>query len=442
MIEAYEPFKDCQLVVIKRKYLYYYGELEPKYHLERTLMLLTWLDIRNIQIYVYDVERHFRDIPSLILHNAQFVSLLGKDLFDKEDEKDEEEEEPHVVPVHSIRRILSSTPKVTHLQLDLQLLMVKLNDVFRSNHAIVDNLQNVVNFYILGWDQYHNTIKNTIAGEELMSNVLESFDQLASIFRRLESLHLPMIVDSQEQKLQPALVRLLEQNHESLRELSLHFRLWDNLRPVTLPCLRSLRARVGGGGHDDSVKRQQDSLKDFLAENQNSLVELDVEVVEGSSFRKNLFDVIRQRSPYLKKLHLKAHKFVDVDGKETMTKVDWSFLRGMKLLQDFQLSRPSSYGVDPNYWEFYGTGTLLLESLPRNQLLERLCLRGIGAKTAGFWNTTYVNVTPELKLDLFRGFRNLKVLSLRHCPDAVDDDIMQLIVEEMTSLEELEVSHC
>jgi len=46
------------------------------------------------------------------------------------------------------------------------------------------------------------------------------------------------------------------------------------------------------------------------------------------------------------------------------------------------------------------------------------------------------------KLDLLRGLRNLRRLSLRYCTDAVDDNIMRFIVSEMTSLEELEVSHC
>jgi len=136
---------------------------------------------------------------------------------------------------------------------------------------------------------------------------------------------------------------------------------------------------------------------------------------------------------------LKTVKFVDIQRREM--KVDWTFLQGMKRLKDFQVSRPSC--KEPNR-ESYGTGALLLESLPRNQL-ERLGFRGIGAKSSGgFWKTNNGDVELQLpfKLDLVRGFRNLKRLSFRHCPDALDDEIIQFIVSEMTSLEELEVSHC
>jgi len=183
--------------------------------------------------------------------------------------------------------------------------------------------------------------------------------------------------------------------------------------------------------------KDQESLKNFLIENQGSLVELDVAVKD--KFGKNLFDVIRQRSPTLRKLHLTTDRFIDFTGRDE--KVNWTFLRGMKQLKDFQLARPSCN--EPN-WELYGTGPELLKLLPRNQL-ERLGLRGIGtSRQLGFWRPNYGEPEPELplKLDLLRGFRNLRRLSLRYCTDAVDDNIIRFIVSEMTSLEELQVSHC
>jgi len=61
----------------------------------------------------------------------------------------------------------------------------------------------------------------------------------------------------------------------------------------------------------------------IIADNQNSFVEIDVDVKR--EFGENLFDVIRARSPHLKKLHLTTRKFADVKGRETM-KVDWIFL--------------------------------------------------------------------------------------------------------------------
>jgi len=130
-------------------------------------------------------------------------------------------------------------------------------------------------------------------------------------------------------------------------------------------------------------------------------VEVDVVVRRRIHFGKNLFDIIRQLSPCLKKLHLQAFMFADEEGFE-IPKVDWTFLAEMKCLRDFQLARPRC--PVPN-WKSYGNGTILLESLPRNQL-ERLGFRGIGFKRVGFWRKDVSDVEPELsfKLDLFRGF--------------------------------------
>jgi len=136
----------------------------------------------------------------------------------------------------------------------------------------------------------------------------------------------------------------------------------------------------------------------------------------------------------LKKLYLKAKRIVN--GGEEIT-VDWSFLGQMNQLKDFQLTHPKT--SDDN-WQSYGYGTLILESLPRNQL-ERLSLRGIGSERSGFWRVG--GGEPELakKLELLRGFRNLKVLSLQYCSDSVDDEVMHFVNKEITSLEVLEISH-
>jgi len=430
-IEAHERFKDSQLLVITKD-KFALGELEPDFLLDRNLMHLTWLDIRNIQVNVYDVEEEFFHIPSVILNNVKFVSLLSKGL------EDDDNTEPG--PDRIIRRILGSARQMTHLQLDLRLLMVGLRQVFDSSDDIDENLKNLKTLDILGWSQPFRSTTYWFDDdvEYFYFEFFETnFAQLVSSLQRLESLHLPVFTFSERRELeiQSAVVRLLQRNRESLRELSLHFEMWNDVLPVTLPRLVSLSATV-------SNAREQDSLKEFLAStNKDSLEELDV-VVRGHDdyeFENNLFDAIRQRSPTLKKLHLQAFKFVDEEGNE-MSKVDWTFLGEMKYLRDFQLARPRC--PVPN-WKSYGNLSILLESLPRNQL-ERLGLRGIGFKSVGFWRDQVSDMEPELpfKLDLFRGFRNLRRLSLRYCPDAVDDDIMRLIVEEMTSLEELQVSHC
>jgi len=108
-------------------------------------------------------------------------------------------------------------------------------------------------------------------------------------------------------------------------------------------------------------------------------------------------------------------------------------------LRGFQLSRPSRKHANR---EAYGNGTRLLECHPRDQL-QRLGFRGIRRRTWVFWKTSELEDEPELsiKLDLIRGFVNLKRVSLRYCSDAFDDDVMRFIVTQMTSLEELEVSY-
>jgi len=320
MIEAYEPFKDSQTLVVSKEN-FALGELESDLLQERSLSDLRWLNIRNIRINVYDVEQQSLHIPNFILNNVKFVSLVSKELEDEDNEKP--------MPVRSIQRILSSTRQISHLQLDINSLIT----------------------------------------------------------------------------------------------------------PVSLPSLTSLRATV-------SYSTQQDTLKNFLENtNKNCLEELHVTVRCRYGFGRNLFDAIRQRSWSLKKLHLeKLQSFHFADEEEYEVEVDWTFLLKMKHLRDFQLARPRYYGPQR---DSFGNGTLLLEALPRNQL-QYLGLRGIGAKHVGFWRTSRRGGEPELpmKLDLLRRFRNVKRLSLRYCPDAVDDDIMRFIVEEMKSLEELEVSHC
>jgi len=85
-----------------------------------------------------------------------------------------------------------------------------------------------------------------------------------------------------------------------------------------------------------------------------------------------------------------------------------------------------------------------LESLSPNQL-QRLSLKGT-IYGESFWKTEIGNlfVEPELsfKLDLLRGFSNLKYLSFERCGNAVDDQVIQFIFREMSQLEEFHISHC
>jgi len=127
--------------------------------------------------------------------------------------------------------------------------------------------------------------------------------------------------------------------------------------------------------------------------------------------------------------------------------LDWNFLEEMKSLEDFQVEI-SLDSWSETYRHALGIGPRVLESLPRNQL-TRLSLNGIHFG-GSFWRSSPEDredvVSEEVplatKLDLLRKFKTLKHLSFLYSPNAVDDDVIQFIFREMTSLEELEVSHC
>jgi len=165
------------------------------------------------------------------------------------------------------------------------------------------------------------------------------------------------------------------------------------------------------------------------------LEELDVNV--RKEFDRSLFQAITKHCGNLRKLYIKAKYFIGFGTQ----KPDWTFLARMTHLRDFQIRRQySSVGQLLSY----GDGPKFLQSLPREQM-QRLSLKGID--NPGFWktlNNDLVLIEPdlELKLDLLRGFRNLKQLSFLRCGNAVDDQVMQFIFREMTTLQKFEISHC
>jgi len=178
-------------------------------------------------------------------------------------------------------------------------------------------------------------------------------------------------------KLQPThnvviakVMELLQKNRDSLVEVSCDPSFWtDNaIWTMTLPFLQSFSATTSVWG--------QNSLNVFLL-NHPHLEEIDIAIRQH--FGSFLFDVIKQRSAKLKKLHLKAKKFIDFND-ETDEFIDWTFRGSMTQLTDFQLSRP--YCKNAN-WEAYGSGRRILESLPKNQLVS-LRLRGFGLRNCGF----------------------------------------------------------
>jgi len=414
MIERYKRFKNAQVLCISqdKSPLSDHDFLLDPDRIYRGIKI----DVALPLIDRLNIQRH-------VLENAEFVSITMGLYYESE---------------RCIGILLIRTSKISHLQLDHRLLERDLKGKLFSKD-IVKNLKNLRRLDIT--DKYNRTGNVGKTYEAQCSHRHSGVADFAlnlllfgMTLEHLESFRMPKLkCDAFELCQDPNVVlELIHRNRKSLRELSIHFHVWQNedIGAVSLPRLASLTVTINVEG--------QESLKLFLATNHKSLDELDVGVKK--QFALTLLDVIKKCCFNVTKLHLKAKRFVADDEEEDESRVDWTFLGDMKRLKDFRLSRP--YDENAN-WEKYGNGTRLLQSLPRNQL-EQLSLKGIGARKIGFWKVNALNDEPELsfKLNILSGFRNLKSLSLWRCPDVVDDGVMQFIIKEMTSLEEFEVSHC
>jgi len=416
MIERYKRFKNAQVLCITK-------DKSPLSH--HNFLRDSDRIWRGIKIDVGLPQKDLLSFSRQLLENAEFVSITTKgDLFYVTEE-----------PGRCIGNLLKKTSKIRHLQLDHRLLERFSKFVLFEE----ENLKNLRNLDItVGNNRTTGNLSKTYQVHGAAHGRSGSYDSASKFYwfaktlEHLESFRMPKLkCHAREPCPDPeAVLELIQKNRKSLRELSIHFRVWESkdIGAVTLPRLASLTVTINVEGLE--------SLKQFLATNHQSLEEVDVGVKK--QFAMTLLDVIRQRCSNLKKIHLKAKRFVVAEEEES--RVDWTFLGDMKRLRDFALCRP--YDKNAN-WEKYGNGTRLLESLPRNQL-ERLSLKGIGARKIGFWKVNALDNEPELsfKLNILDGFRNLKRLSLLLCPDAVDDGVMQFIIKEMTSLEEFEVSQC
>jgi len=409
-VESNKRFKDAQVLLVTK------GKCPLS---ELNGLLGSGRIWRGIKIDVAFPSEDLMKIPGDILKDVEFVCLESKSLGERP------------VPVLPLRHILSSTTKITRLLMGIQVFVKQLSNVISCNE-VQKNLQKLNHFEILGHTNgiyVCDHVRDSIAKTLLQLAPLAENDEVnTGILKQLKSLHLPKVVFSQRKRnFQIAVMNVLRGNFQTLRKLTVHLDIWVNaeITAVTLPHLTFLKVKV--------KVRGQDNLKGFLA-NHPSLEELDVSA--ENKMKRSLWDVIKERSAHFKKLHLETKKFVDSEGK-LEERVDWTFLAGMTRLKDFALVRP--YEVNAK-WLKFGSGGHILDSLPKNQL-ERLSFIGISGRDIdkGFWSRWDAQDIPD-KLEVLRGFRNLKRLSVRGCPKAVDDDVMQFFVAEMTSLEELEVS--
>jgi len=444
MVETSKRFKDAQVLRVGK------GKCSMG---DLNVLLMNsdhiWRGIRIDVPHIW-TDNSLTQINRQDLKNAEFVSLRMDPSLRSSKELDME---GLWRIVSFIRDLLSYTRNIKHLQIQAELFIINLRSVFECSD-VQENLKTLERLDII--DNYNCTGKNTDTfaysswylstrpKHHIDKCLTDNFILLRTIVHRLQSFGMAngSFANKSCYEVKNALMSaglgFLEANRESLKELSIHAEAWydkNGVHGVTLPRLKSLTAATGV-----YLTSAQDSLKDFLA-NHPTLEELDVdtEVV----LYKSLFDVIKSRSANLRKLHLKTKWFVDPATKEGEEKVDWTFIGEMKRLKDFALARPFCKNAG---WKKYGTGTLILQCLPQNQL-ERLSLDGIGARDCGFWRLPdvlgrYIDIELTSKLALLGGFRNLRNLILRRCPDAVDDGIMEFILKEMTSLHELELSHC
>jgi len=417
------------------------------------------LPLRGIRLDVAVPIQVLHDI-NFILEQVNFLSFITLPRKDKL---------PRGSLSKFILHVLTSTSKLTYLQIDVRLMHRQLYKVFTSP-AVQSNLSNLKSLQIL----FHQENKNKFKSKGSLNNVHtfqgntdksapwlhdnddigDSSDEddiivldsdsseeifsknillLASpeFFKSLETLH---VTKMKSKLISKSILLLLRNNQGTLRDLSLHLNAWSStkLKTMIFPRLKRLTASID---YDD-----QWILKAFLFNHLTSLDELDIAVVRGK-FDRNLFQLISSSCASLQKLHLKAKDF---SRGGNLPNLDWSFLGGMKRLEDFDIARPFSNPDREIYEHLIGTGPRFLESLPRHQL-QTLRFKGI-KKRSSFWRTKLGNVyvEPDLsfKLDLLSGFRNVKVLSFDRCGNAVDDQVIQFIFKEMSALEEFEISHC
>jgi len=445
-ITSYKAFKNSSVLIVTKK-----SVAIPHLFDKNTSMTKTWYGIQievDLPLDVLDKIRH-------ILENVHFVCLLSSLCKSNTDNTNQFRNESYA---KFIAGVLSSTPKLTCLRMDVRLLENDLTTEVWSCPIIRHHLKNLESLELphLG-RQNHVEVYGTptclwetnLGQSEFPRNIEQLETTLLATPPTLKTLRLSKyLIDyagywgNPQQRQGPpistSLLNLFRSHRESLEEVSIPVNVWksssDDIRTVTMPHLRSLTATVSPAGSFN--------FGTFLI-NHPKLEELDVGVLDLDfdicrDRRVALWEAIKRHctgNAVVKKLHLRFSEwFFSSSG----AKDDWSFLEGMKAMIDFQLV--STFG-------WLECGFRLLETLSRNQKLERLSLQGMHV-AGGFWRFHYRDeiVSRETplakKLELLRGFRSLKRLSFRRCPNAVDDDVIQFIFREMTSLEELEVSHC
>jgi len=378
--------------------------------------------------------------------------------------------------IKNIFALLSSTQNLCHLQMDIRLLdELNLIDTILCSRDIKRHLRTLKHLDILHFDEITGRTKRHINSPMFYLSLnnennlngqgdcfLKNFLQLMKISDSERSLETIRLTKFYAQLYFPCfhnyasrIPEILGRNSETLQELALHYDTWvpsDYSRTAVLPNLKRLTVAIPFSFH-------QEMLELFLR-NQSSLEELDISFDRDCNI--SLFETLKlpHYLDNLKKLHLKLEVF-RWPSRENLSEINWSFLENMKSLRDFRInrihgSRIARFGRPIGLDRPFGTVEHFLESLPKNNQFQRLSFEGIESSSN---NIITENERPPphkrrskyfvckeyispFKSELLLGFRNLKYLSFKHCKNAVNDQILQLILKEMTSLQKFEVSHC
>jgi len=271
-------------------------------------------------------------VPMEILHNIN--SILEQVHFLSFITLPREDKLPRGSLSKLVVHVLKSTSNLSHLQIDVRLMHRILYEAL-SYPAVQSNLKNLKKFQIAIQDSDTGKLKRPScinSGQTLRTFLslysgstpvwlqdtdpipdsaediyIEEQDEeifsknlnlLASIqFKCLETLHVTKVQSSMFLK---SILLLLENNRETLWDLSLHFNVWKNeeLKTMIFPRLERLTATID--------LEHQAILEAFLINHVTSLEEIDIGV--RKEFKRSRFEAIQKRCTNLKKFNLKVMK--------------------------------------------------------------------------------------------------------------------------------------
>jgi len=370
-----------------------------------------WRGIRiDVTLPPEDVQR----LLQKFLPNVEFLSLIQTA---ENVEKSTHQEE-------FIQKILLRASKLSHLQIDMHLMKLYLYSILKMD-KVRGNLKNVRHLEIIQWDRQRGEIKarNTNLPDHnfIDCHFVMNTMQLFMIPMKLESFRMANweeMYSKEVQDLSPFIRKIVRDNSETLKELNVSWNLWGNedLEAIAFPCLKKLTTAL-------SVPQVKiESLIAFLKK--NPLLEELTLVIAGPCERKLVQTISLLFN--LKKLHVKAKVIGKFDMECSLSNYDWSFLCGMKYLKDFR----AAIVYDKDLFVFPD----LVTWLPRSQM-ERLAFKSIV-----FPCMRNLREVRDRNF-YFSQYKNLKRLSIYRCANFADDSLMQVIIQNFSSLEELEVQY-